>query len=213
MSKKIEIEFADIHAMTQASEAVSLIMKEKNGNRYVPIIIGFTEARAILLEVNKVKTNRPLTHELFISLADTVHCNIVKVDIVRYENGVYFADILMKKEDNTIFHLDARPSDAIALAFRSDVPVFMNGDVFEQNCVTEDVPRKKQDDRIPDILEESLTDQQEFAEIDVNQESYIDLKLTEMSTTELRDLLDGAVDSEDYELAAKIQEELDRRKA
>lgn len=206
---KIELQVADIHAAARPSEAFSLILKEKEGERYVPIIIGMSEARAILVELNQSPTHRPLTHELLVALADSFNCALVEVDIVHYENGVYYADMLMKRSDNTLFHLDARPSDAISIALKFNAPFFMDQDIFLANCMeditSEEEPTEKEYNELIDAF--NPENEEEGAAID----SFIEQKLKEMTPDELRTLLDGAIDSEDYELAEKIQKELDRR--
>lgn len=198
---KIELTVADIHSAMQPSEAFSLILKEKEGDRYVPIIIGISEARAILVELNQSPTHRPLTHELFTMLADSLNCSLVEVNIVHFENGVYFADMLLLRSDETLFHLDARPSDAIALALKYNAPFFMNQDIFEANCQYD----QPEEDESTDFIETD-TSEEEF-----QPETYIEHKLAEMSTSELESLLAGAIDSEDFELAAKIQDILNNR--
>ena len=199
---KIELVVADIHAATQPSEAFSLILKEKDGDRYVPVIIGMSEARAILVELNQSPTKRPLTHELFASLCDQFGSRLVEVDIVHYENGVYFADMQVMRPDNTMVVIDARPSDAIALALKSDAPFYMSEDIFNANCIV-DQPVEEEDFNPADILSDTR---------EIRPDAYIEQKIQEMTTSELETLLEGAVESEDFELASKIQEELNRRK-
>ena len=204
---KIELQVADIHAAARPSEAFSLILKEKEGERYVPIIIGMSEARAILVELKQSPTHRPLTHELFVSLADSFNCALTEVDIVHYENGVYYADMLMKRSDGTLFHLDARPSDAISLALKFNAPFFMNENIFLANCKddhSEDEPAEKEYNEWLDVCAEEEVE-------GGRSDAYIDRKLKEMSSEELQSLLEGAIESEDYELAEKIQKELDKR--
>lgn len=198
MANKIELEVSDIHAGIGQSEACSLILKEKNGARYVPIIIGISEARAILVELNNSPTHRPLTHELFFSLAENYHCNLVEVDITHYENGIYIADVMMMRDDQTTFHIDARPSDAIALALKAHAPFFMDTDIFEQNFNIDD--NEDEEEEVEEDMEEIMPDE------------YITQKLSEMNNSELEHLLEGAIASEDFELAAQIQEELQKRK-
>lgn len=201
---KIELVVADIHAATQPSEAFSLILKEKDGDRYVPVIIGMSEARAILVELNQSPTKRPLTHELFVSLAEQFGCRLVEVDIVHYDNGVYFANMQMMRADNTVFTLDARPSDAIALALKEGAPFYIDAGIFNDNCLTDSVIDEPEELYNPTA---TLSETQE-----IRPDAYIEQKLLEMSTSELNTLLEGAVESEDFELASKIQEELNRRK-
>lgn len=206
---KIELSVADIHAATQQSEAFYLILKEKEGSRYVPVIIGMSEARAILVELNQSPTHRPLTHELFLSLADNFLCSLVEVNIVNYENGVYYADMLMKRDDDSVFHVDARPSDAIAIALKSNAPFFMNADIFEKTCQTDDADEKgeiitSEYNEVADLLSENEDDI-------LDTDTFIDQKLKEMSVDELQHLLEGAVENEDFELAGKIQKEIEKR--
>lgn len=211
--EKIELAIADIHAAAQPSEAFSLILKEKEGERYVPVIIGMSEARAILVELNQSPTHRPLTHELFVSLADQYGSLLVEVNIVHYENGVYFADMVMIGGNNKIFHIDARPSDAIALALKFNAPFFMDADIFEANCMM-DTKREDENGEKSNLFGQynELADTLDSAEdSDTPADTYIDRKLQEMSNEELRVLLEGAVDSEDFELAEKIQKEIDKR--
>ena len=206
---KIELQVADIHAAARPSEAFSLILKEKEGERYVPIIIGMSEARAILVELNQSPTHRPLTHELLVALADSFNCTLVEVDIVHYENGVYYADMLMKRSDNTLFHLDARPSDAISIALKFNAPFFMDEDIFTTNCKEDSAEKEESTEKVYNELMDALDADKE--EEGIRSDSYIEQKLKEMTSEELQSLLDGAVESEDYELAEKIQKELDRR--
>ncbi len=204
---RIELQVADIHAAAQPSEAFSLILKEKEGERYVPIIIGMSEARAILVELNQSPTHRPLTHELFVSLADNFGCSLVQVDIVHYENGVYYTDMTMIREDKTLFHLDARPSDAIALALKFHAPFFMDADIFSANSMIDKKSEEEKSDEFNNLFD-SLLNMEDTGDVT---ESFIEQKLREMSVDELQTLLEGAIESEDYELAEKIQQELDRR--
>jgi len=204
---RIEVEVADIHSSSMPSEAFSLILKEKKGNRYVPIIIGMNEARSIILEINKMIPRRPMSHDLFMNFASNVGCDVVEVNIIHFEDGVYFADILMKKADDTLFHLDARTSDAVVIALKSFAPIFFNADIFDRNCVNDEAIEV---DEIKAKMSKS-PEYQEDAPEDIVPDAYIDQKLTELSTKELNALLDGAVESEDFELASKIQDELKRR--
>lgn len=201
---KIELTVADIHAAAQPSEAFSLILKEKEGDRYIPIIIGMSEARAILVELNHSPTKRPLTHELFVSLAEQFGCRVVEVNIVHYDNGVYFAEMRVMRPDNTVFTLDARPSDAIALALKVEAPFYIDARIFNENCLVDNVVEDPEELYNPAA---TLSETQEL-----RPDAYIEQKLLEMSTSELNTLLEGAVESEDFELASKIQEELNRRK-
>ena len=189
--RRVELVVADIRSVPR-SEAFSLILKDRHSERYIPVIIGISEARAILIEMNQTKTHRPLTHELFMTLADNFSCVLQEVNIIYYEEGVYFADLMMRKVDGSLFHLDARPSDAIALALKANVSFFMNEDIFNENCMCDQMRKECSEPEPEDPFEP--------------------VKLENLSIQELNELLHDAVRCEDYELAAQVKEELDRRK-
>ena len=220
---KIELMVADVHSTAMPSEAFSLILKEKEGNRYVPVVIGMSEARAILLELHNAPVHRPLSHELFVQLMNQSQCSLVRVDIVKYGNGVYYADIQFLKADGALFILDARPSDAIALALRCNAPFFMNEDIFNANCLVD--KEGEEADEVDEVFdfeaaageetnEEIFIDEPSDEEIDFivefleqNERKSID----KLSSGELEWLLNQAVEEENYELAARIKEELEKR--
>lgn len=188
--RKVQLVVADIRSVPR-SEAFSLILKDRDSERYIPVIIGISEARAILIELKQTKTQRPLTHELFLTLADNFSCSLLEGNIIYYEEGVFFADLVMRRVDGSLFHLDARPSDAIALALRANVPFFMNEDIFNDNCLCDQLRTECPESELADPFEP--------------------VKLEDLSIQELKELLHDAVKCEDYELAAQIKEELDKR--
>ena len=219
----IELRVEDVLPSPQTTDAFSLILRElreeqdEQGthqvptNRYMSIIIGQSEARAILVELNKLPTHRPLTHELFHILSLHTRCDLLMVNIIHFENGVYYADMVMlnHQNDKTI-HIDARPSDAIALALKLGVMIHIRSDIFEENY-QEDAKEQKEDERFLDAMREDMDESSKRQQERQSQEEEFRVELSEMSKKELLELLDAAVDSEDYELAEKIQQELDKR--
>ncbi|MBR6334053.1 MAG: bifunctional nuclease family protein [Bacteroidales bacterium] len=219
----IELRVEDVLPSPQTTDAFSLILRElreeqdEQGthqvptNRYISIIIGQSEARAILVELNKLPTHRPLTHELFHILSLHTRCDLLMVNIIHFENGVYYADMVMlnHQNDKTI-HIDARPSDAIALALKLGVMIHIRSDIFEENY-QEDAKEQKEDERFLDAMREDMDESSKRQQERQSQEEEFRVELSEMSKKELLELLDAAVDSEDYELAEKIQQELDKR--
>ena len=207
----------------QTTDAFSLILRElredrdEHGsflvptNRYISIIIGQSEARAILVELNKLPTHRPLTHELFHTLSLHTRCDLLMVNIIHFENGVYYADMVMLNHQNdTTIHIDARPSDAIALALKLGVMIHIRSEIFEENCL-EDAKEPEEEDRLLDAMMEDFDQSYHQREAQTDKMPEFSMELSEMSKEELQELLDAAVDSEDYELAEKVQQELDKR--
>lgn len=108
-----------------------IILKEKDGNRQLPIVIGLAEAAAIKMHVSNIKPPRPLTHDLINNIIGQTGFHLDKVVITRLEGNTFYARLFLMK-DKQILDIDARPSDSIALALRAGAPIFVEEDVFEK---------------------------------------------------------------------------------
>jgi len=195
----IELEVFDIESSQVPTEAFALIVREKTGEREMTIVIGLQEARTLVLLLNKIQTRRPGTHELFKNFMQHAGYHLNKAMIYQYDAGVFFAHLLLQN-DVSDFELDSRTSDAIAIAMLMDAPIFIRKDIFENLAVA---PRKE---------EEKIENFQPEVELQPEElELYIENKLHEMPLVELERLLQGAIDSEDFELASKIHEEINAR--
>jgi bifunctional DNase/RNase len=197
----VELEVLDVEGSQTPSEAFALIVREKIGNREMTIVIGLQEARTLVLLLNKIQTRRPGTHELFKNFMQHAGYQLNKIMIYHYDEGVFFAHLLLENDTGNI-ELDARTSDAIAIALLMEAPIFIRGDIFEKLAVASRNEEEKMENIHPevDLHPEEL-------------EYYIENKLQEMPLTELERLLQGAIDSEDFELASKIHEEINARKS
>jgi bifunctional DNase/RNase len=197
--KYIDIEAVDVESSQMPSEAFALIMREKEGDREMTIIIGLYEARTLVLLINNIQTRRPGTHELFKNFIQQAKYQLNKVVIYHYDEGVFYAHLLLQSE-TTLFELDARTSDAVAIALLMNAPIQIREDIFEKLAIIPRKDEKKVENFTPDIdlQPEEL-------------ELYIENKLQEMPHEELERLLQGAIDSEDFELASKIHEEINAR--
>ena len=200
----IEVEVFDVRSAAHASEAFSLIITDRhNATRYVPIIIGLNEARAILGEKHGRMPQRPLTHTLFADLL-TDHIpdyNLEFVSIDEFHDGIYYASIVIQSPTGTYFNVDARPSDAVAIALHAKLPLFFRKDLFKELL------------QVARTADEYAADT-EFGRYSTPERPNAHAAETEwetMSLSELKDLLQNAIDEENYELAAKIQEEIDKR--
>ena len=203
----IEVAVFDVRSSSQAMEAFSMILVDKaNLTHYVPIIIGLNEARAILGELHGRLPQRPLTHALFVDLItnNIPDYNIEFVSINEFSQGIYYASIVIQTPTESYFEVDARPSDAVAIALCAGVPIYFNKVLFEEQMqiatktpdYQEEVPFTGESGRVrPSTPTENIQSEWE-----------------NLSVPELKELLQNAVEEENYELAAKIQEEIDRRK-
>ncbi len=108
-----------------------LLLKEENGNRYLPIWIGPFEASAIALELSNIKTPRPMTHDLIINIIKNLKISIDNIEITDIKNNTFYAIINIKNKDKKVVRIDSRPSDAIATAVRSKCDIYVKDHVLE----------------------------------------------------------------------------------
>lgn len=192
------------YSQTQTG-AYALVLKEVEGERTLPIIIGAFEAQAIAIALEKeIKPPRPLTHDLFKTFANRFEIVVKQVIIHKLTDGVFFSSLICER-DKIEEIIDARTSDAIALAVRFNAPIFTYKNILDKAGIF--LKRKEEiDQRIEDEMEieEVLTPLEKIIKTDDAFESN--------SIEELNILMGKAVADEDYELAAKIRDEIDNRK-
>ncbi|HQJ47119.1 MAG TPA: bifunctional nuclease family protein, partial [Ignavibacteriaceae bacterium] len=128
--EKVQCEILGLSSSPSTGGAYAILLKEINGARRLPIIIGAFEAQAIALEMERVKPPRPLTHDLLKVLIDNLGANVIEIIINELKDNTFFARIVLESSGLTN-EIDARPSDAIALAVRADAPIFVSEIVME----------------------------------------------------------------------------------
>lgn len=190
--KKVRLEIVGLSYSQTQSGAYALVLGESTGSRRLPIIIGGFEAQAIAIELEKMTPTRPLTHDLFKSLAQTFAIQLREVVIYNLQEGIFFAKLVCEKE-GVFSDIDARTSDAIALAVRFDCPIYTFESILSSAGILSD--EFLEDD---DEIEISDSDENEF---------------TKMTKEELEEQIQIAIDNEDYELASKIRDEINKRGA
>lgn len=114
-----------------------IIFREKNGPRYLPVVIGMPEVNAIKLKLSGVVPPRPLTHDLMVQIIDRLGAKLVRVNIDKLEQHTFFAKLIISRNGQEDVTIDARPSDSVALALRAGAPVFASEDVIAQAGVKE----------------------------------------------------------------------------
>ena len=212
----VELEIADIKSSKQG-DAFVLVLKEKGGERVFPVIIGLSEARAIALQFNSIKPLRPSTHDLFDAFAQKCGFKVRNVEIVNYASGIFYATVFMANDEGEVLELDSRTSDAVTLALKNNAPVNISPDLLERVCKALENGELHDDNKGQQYLDfsEVETEQPPQSEepLGVEDDKYVLQKLGEMSMDELQNLLDGAIECEEYEMASKIKEEIERRKS
>jgi bifunctional DNase/RNase len=109
-----------------------IVLKERGGNRLLPIIIGISEVTAIKMKISGIQPPRPLTHDLLRNAVTQLGATLVKIVINKLEFNTFFAKLVLKTKEGHVEEVDARPSDSIALALRADAPIFVADDVLNQ---------------------------------------------------------------------------------
>ncbi|MEM9143189.1 MAG: bifunctional nuclease family protein [Bacteroidota bacterium] len=191
--------------------AYALILNEVEGDRKLPIVIGAFEAQSIAIALEKeIKPPRPLTHDLFKNFADRFDIVVKQVIIHKLVDGVFYSSIICER-DKIEEIIDARTSDAIALALRFNAPIFTYKTILDKAGIflkfsAKDKDKEEGDDSI--MVDEILQEEGETVEIDSGSGNMY----KELSLEELHKELDKAVANEDYEKAAKLRDEISKRK-
>ena len=203
---KIKLNVLGISYSQTQSGAYALVLSEEEGNRRIPIIVGGFEAQAIAIELEGLTPPRPLTHDLFKNFSDSYGIRIIEVNIHKLEEGVFFANVICDNGDHQIT-LDARTSDAIALALRFKCPIFTTDEIVEKAGIVLDFEKGSGLEQ-PEDPEAS----EELIETPVKPGKRTNLPdLDDTSMDELMTMLAEAVAKEDYERASEIRDEINRR--
>lgn len=189
--------------------AYALILNEVDGERKLPIVIGAFEAQSIAIALEKeIKPPRPLTHDLFKNFADRFDIVVKQVIIHKLVDGVFYSSIICER-DKIEEIIDARTSDAIALALRFNAPIFTYKNILEKAGIyLKANPLETNNDA--QTMNGVLTSPEVFIQEGSNQS---DETYSKQSLSELIELLEGAVQDEDYEKAAKIRDEISKRES
>lgn len=187
--KKVELQVLNISNSQAQAGAYAMVLGEINGPRQLPVIIGIAEAQSMMIGMRGITPPRPLTHTLFASVLKALGANLLRILIYKVENGIFYSYLYMKTEE-TILRIDARTSDAIALALRMNAPIFIYDDILETECLK---------------TEHSTTANENE---DTNKEAASPKKTLE----QLKSALQNAIDKEDYERAAQLRDIINQQK-
>jgi uncharacterized protein len=192
--KRIKLKVMGISYSQTQSGAYALLLIEDNGERRIPIIIGGFEAQAIVLKLENLEPPRPITHDLIKKIADQFNITVIEVMIYKLEEGVFYSKMVCNNGENE-YSIDCRTSDAVAVALRFGCPIYIDNDILEKAQLT-NTPS-----------ETDLVSPGESGSINEPNSKY-----SSLSDEELYKIIDEAVKMEDYERAASIRDELEKRK-
>lgn len=193
--ERIRLEILNLSPSQLQAGSFTLVLNEVSGDRRLPIIIGMYEAQAIAIEMEKLSPTRPLTHDLFKAFAKSFDFSIEEIQISDIQEGVFFSKIICTdgiRQKN----IDARPSDAVAIALRFNAPIYTTEEVLLTAGVSSE-----------DLGEPAPKPQQEKKKIKVKSPN----SLASLSSDELNEILMEAIANEEYERAAKIRDEIEKR--
>jgi bifunctional DNase/RNase len=185
--EKIQVDILGLSTSPASGGAYALILKEVNGNRRLPIIIGAFEAQSIALEMEGIKPPRPLTHDLMKNILESLGSELSEINISELKDGTFFARLIFDGQE-----IDARPSDAIALAVRFGAPIFVMDKVMDEAGF------------LPENEDQENAEGAAASVTPPGKEG----KVTKLET--LRGQLKEAVDREDYEKAAQLRDDIRR---
>lgn len=189
---KVQCEILGLSTSPATGGAYAILLKEIEGVRRLPIIIGAFEAQAIALEIEGIKPPRPLTHDLLKQLVDNLGASVIEIIVNELKDNTFFAKIVLEVSGLTN-EIDARPSDAIALAVRTYAPIYVSESVMESAAF------------VPSEENESETNELNISEFDDKKPTTKEAQLAAM-----QDKLREALDNEEYERAAKLRDEIKR---
>jgi hypothetical protein len=193
--QKLQVDILGLSTSPHTNGAYALILYEVEGKRKLPIIIGGFEAQAIALKLENIKPPRPFTHDLFKQIADAFDLHVNEVLIDELHNETFYAKVICEMA-GVVHEIDARPSDAIAIAVRFSAPIYVSEEIMNEAGIVEE--RQKEEEE--QAAAEEAAEQQERPE-----------SATEESlAAELDRKLEEAINNEDYEEAARIRDELSR---
>ncbi|MBX3165039.1 MAG: bifunctional nuclease family protein [Bacteroidetes bacterium] len=203
--KKVRLDIVGLSYSQTQSGAYALVLGESSGSRRLPIIIGGFEAQAIAIELEKMSPSRPLTHDLFKTFALTFHINVTEVLIYNLVEGIFYAKLICHDGTRDV-EIDARTSDAIALAVRFGCDIYTYEFILKNAGIVLD-DESEAAKAVADITkaanQEPATETSGASEL---------TELKSKSSEELKNMLQTALDEEKYETASKIRDELNQRK-
>ena len=201
--KKVRLEIVGLSYSQTQSGAYALVLGESSGTRRLPIIIGGFEAQAIAIELEKMSPSRPLTHDLFKAFAQTFDITVKEVLIYNLVEGIFYAKLICTDGSREI-EIDARTSDAIALAVRFNCKIYTYEFILKNAGIVLDDDADSVEP-LSEQLSTSTTSLEEKAPSELDE-------YKSKSSEELKNMHQAALDEEKYEMASKIRDELNQRK-
>ena len=192
MIQRVKLSILGISFSQVQAGAYALIFSEENGPRRLPIVIGTPEAQSIAIVMEKINPPRPLSHDLMVSVFSALNVELLEVFIYKFDEGAFFAELTLQEGENQ-YKIDSRTSDGVALAIRTNAPIYTTEEIMKNMAIVFDEKSEEEED-IKDFL------------------SNEDKDLSQVDKETLDSLLEEALSKEDFESAIKLRDELHKRK-
>lgn len=194
--KKIKLEVVQIQYSQTQSGAYALVLEDTKGKRRIPIIIGGLEAQAIAVELERMKPSRPLTHDLFKPIFDEFGLQVTEVIIYNLVEGIFYAKIICSNGEKEV-EIDSRTSDAIAIALRFECPIYTFDFIVSSAGIS--------------LEDEDSQGRNEEEEEEESSDEDVITEYSRFTNTQLDEMLNKALENEDYEKASRIRDEMNNR--
>lgn len=179
---KVEMTVGNVLNKMASGLVFAVVLHEKDGGRILPVMVGLSEAQAIVIRSRELKMPRPHVYDLFMTTLGQLGTRLEEVYIYSLNAGVFHSYLILEKEDGTRIEVDSRTSDAIALAVHRDIPIYIDEELLDSCCAREESP------------------------------GAYSMPISTVSEDVLQQAMENAVESENYELAAKLRDEINKRK-
>jgi len=209
MDNKVKLNVLGLSYSQAQTGAYALILSDEKDEKRIPVVIGAAEAQSIAIIMEKMVTPRPLTHDLFVTFCEGFAVEVIEVNIYRLDEGIFYSEIICKKGKDTV-KMDARTSDAVAIALRSNCPIYTTIEVIEKAGISitdkelsaskpgEDTPTKSADVPPSTGAKEFSTKEEQGP-------------FSGYTITQLKALMEEAISNEDYERASLLRDEITKR--
>lgn len=193
MTNKIKLSILGISFSQVQAGAYALIFAEENGIRRLPIVIGMPEAQSIAIVMEGISPPRPLSHDLMYTIFSKMNIELEEVYIYKFEDGAFFSELLLKQNGQT-YKIDSRTSDAVALAIRTNSPIYTNEEIMKNMAI---------------VFDEQYAETTKEQEVELSEKDEEELSSIQLES--LKSRLEDAINEENYELATRLRDEINRR--
>lgn len=199
----VRVEIVSLSLVPSGGGTCAIVLREIEGERFLPVIIGLLEAQSIAVKVQGLPTPRPMTHDLMSNMLDELDVDVVQVAIEALRDGTFYGSISLQTEEEHTMKIDSRPSDAIGLAVRTGAPIYVSEEVMEEAGAT---PEMAQQIGVAGDEPGSFEDEPEVEDEPAPPASHVS------PLDQLENKLQAAIKVEDYERAAELRDEIKRLK-